>query len=86
MTTREINAAIAAECGLGRRNYAGNLNAMIMAEANLGYEQLLEYTAQLAIGTGQTQNRNNWRYHCFVMIRASVRAEAYLRAVGRWRE
>lgn len=63
-----------------------DLNAMFEAESILTYEQLHEYTRQIAIVHMQTSNRNDWDYVGFVHIPPNERAEAFLCTLGRWVE
>lgn len=78
----EINHARA----LQLPDYLNDQNAIYDAEEHFTYNQLLEYTHNLAVVHLKAANRNDWTYDAFVHIPANERAEALLKTIGKWEE
>ena len=88
MTDRQINQAIAAHLEITRKtgipDFSGDLNEMHEAEKTLTKEQVREYQCfmyDMACEINATQGR--WMPYSAT---ARYRAEAFLKALGKWEE
>ncbi len=79
MTTDEINRAIGELYGW-QADYCGDLNAMHEAEQMLTEDQFKMYTHWLE------KLMPNTEYRSLLCAPSSRRAEAFLRAMGKWEE
>jgi hypothetical protein len=102
MTNKQINIAIAKACGWKEEefgpswyqsytkmpDYCNDLNAMHEAEMVLTEEQMAIYAWEIDKAFPPDQQDKIWfsRAYCFVHATAKQRAEAFLRALGKWKE
>ena len=101
MTNQEINHVIAEFCGykfiafnkgwitsgdaeiqINIPDYCNDLNAMHEAEKTLSKEQCNIYSDYLAL----TPQSNEWASCTMWHFKASQRAEAFLKTIGKWKE